>query len=180
MADEKVLDHDADGIKELDNPLPAWWLYLFYVSIIFSFYYYVASMFIGTTAADRAQAAMAKLQGQEQTVEMMLASGNAEFSKDEMVLASGKEIYTTRCASCHAADGGGLVGPNMTDNYWIHGRGEFADMYRVVVEGVPEKGMISWKPILSDDEIRAVVSYLKTFEGTTPANPKAPEGNLVE
>ena len=180
MSEEKLLDHDADGIKELDNPLPSWWLYLFYVSIIWSFYYYVATMFIGTTPAERAQAAMAKLNSTEKSVEVMLAEGDyTDFSNDPDILAQGQSVYKTNCASCHGVDGGGLVGPNMADNYWIHGA-EFADMYRVVIEGVPDKGMISWKPILKDSEIRAVISYLKTFAGTTPSKPKAPEGVLIE
>jgi cytochrome c oxidase cbb3-type subunit 3 len=97
-----------------------------------------------------------------------------EPSKDEAALFRGQEIYTTSCAPCHRADGGGLVGPNLTDDFWMHGD-SFADSLRVIWNGVPEKGMVMWKGVLKPEEIHSVASYIYTMRGSTPVNPKPPE-----
>jgi len=100
------------------------------------------------------------------------------IAKDEEQLEEGKETYTAYCASCHAPDGGGLIGPNLADAYWIHG-GAITDIYKTVTNGVLEKGMPPWGKTLKPEQLSAVVAYVSTLQGTTPANPKAPQGNPV-
>jgi cytochrome c oxidase cbb3-type subunit 3 len=95
-------------------------------------------------------------------------------SKDATILGQGKQTFLTLCAPCHRADAGGLVGPNLCDDYWIHGS-NFTDNVKVIVNGVPEKGMLTWKGILKPSEIHAVASYIYTLRGTKPVNPKPPE-----
>ncbi|MCB0263880.1 MAG: cbb3-type cytochrome c oxidase N-terminal domain-containing protein [Calditrichia bacterium] len=177
---DELLDHDYDGIQELDNDLPPWWLYMFYFTIVFGFAYllYFHVLDIGDLQA-------AEYQKEMQAAETMLAKNNAENqaqSPQEMTvltdsenLAAGKEIFMTNCMACHGANGEGGVGPNMTDEYWIHG-GAFSDIVNTIVVGVPAKGMISWKPILSPTQIQQVASYLTTLQGTNPPNGKEPQG----
>ena len=99
---------------------------------------------------------------------------------DPEQLKPGKEQFASKCASCHAPDGGGLVGPNLADKFWIHGKGELADIYKVVREGVLDKGMPAWGALMSDAELNSVVAYVKTLDGTKPANPKAPQGTEIK
>lgn len=173
-----LLDHDADGIQELDNLLPRWWVWSFYLCVAFAIgymtYYHVLKagdlqiseyekeMKVGDEIKN---AAVARF---EQSL------GSLEPSKDTSTLARGSEIYVNNCAPCHRPDGGGLVGPNLTDDFWIHGD-KFADSLRVIWNGVPEKGMVMWKGVLKPDEIHTVASYIHTLRGTSPANPKPPE-----
>lgn len=180
-----LTDHDYDGIKELDNNLPPWWLWGFYLSIVFAVVYVIRFHVVNT----------APLQGDEFTLEMTAAEedvkaylataanlvdeSNVVALTGESDLAKGKEIYNTNCVACHAADGGGLVGPNLTDEYWIHGGG-IANIFKTIKYGVPAKGMISWKDQLNPGQMQAVASYIMTLQGTTPASPKAAEGNLYQ
>ena len=189
----KLLDHNYDGIQELDNPLPSWWVNLFYGSIIFSFFYLIIFSFFIPAEGVRVDEAVKKILEPEKKVEVVAeptASTASDatsstvavdpgFPNDEDTLAAGKKVFMAKCLACHGAQGEGLVGPNFTDDYWIHGKGTEADMYKVVIEGVPDKGMISWKPMMSDEEIRAVVVYVKSLQGTNPPNPKAPQGEKV-
>jgi cytochrome c oxidase cbb3-type subunit 3 len=175
-----LLDHNYDGIQELDNNLPRWWVWLFYITIIFSavylVYYHVAK------AGD--------LQIAEYTKEMKAgeavkgaamtkfeASMNSMTpSTDAAVLDSGRQTYAKLCAPCHRVDGGGLVGPNLTDNYWIHGS-NYTDTVKVIWEGVPAKGMITWKTVLKPDEIQNVASYIYTLRGAKLATTGKPPEN---
>jgi len=176
--DPLLLDHDADGIRELDNKLPRWWVWLFYFTIIFSVvymgYYHVfakektsiAAYEIERAAGEKIKAAtMAKF---EATI------GTLEPAKDQKILDAGRMTYTTLCVPCHRADGGGLVGPNLCDDFWIHGS-NFVDNVKVIWNGVPEKGMITWKTVLNPNQIYEVASFIQTFRGTKPVNPKPPE-----
>jgi cytochrome c oxidase cbb3-type subunit III len=176
--DPLLLDHEADGIRELDNNLPRWWVWLFYLTIVFAvvymLYYHVLGM-------GRLQAA--EYQAEMEVGDKIKAVALARFEEglgamaplsDQEVLARGLQTYTTLCAPCHRDDGGGLVGPNLTDDYWIHG-GEFSQNLRVIWDGVPDKGMVSWKGILQPADIHAVASYIYTLRGTTPPNPKPRE-----
>jgi cytochrome c oxidase cbb3-type subunit 3 len=176
--DPLLLDHDADGIRELDNKLPRWWVWLFYLTIIYSViymgYYHVfakdktsmAEYEIERAAGEKIKAAtMAKF---EATI------GTLEASKEQKIVDAGRQTYTTLCLPCHRADGGGLVGPNLCDDFWIHGS-NFVDNVKVIWNGVPEKGMITWKTVLNPNQIYEVASYIQTFRGTKPVNPKPPE-----
>jgi len=180
-----LMDHEYDGIRELDNHLPPWWTWLFYITIAFGVVY------VGVYHVFKA----APLQIEEYNAEIQLAADNlavrqaelgasidetnVELTSDAAELANGKTIFNTNCAPCHREDGGGSVGPNFADDYWIHG-GNIKDLFKTIKFGVPEKGMISWQAILRPTDIRDVASYIKTFKGTNPPNPKAPQGDLYQ
>ena len=175
-------DHEYDGIQEFDNPAPFWWQLFFYLSIAFGIGYY-AYYEIGNGQSSDQQLAVSMaevkiLQNQNKPtgpdVKKLLA---LTISSDS--LNKGKEIFISKCAACHVADGGGLVGPNLTDHFWINGKGKLTDIYNVVRNGVLDKGMPAWSALMSDDEINYVVAYAKTLQGTKPANPKAPQGTEV-
>ena len=174
-----LLDHDYDGIQELDNNLPRWWVWLFYITIIFAavylVYYHVAK--VGDL-----QAAEYDKELRAGNAIKAAAMGNFESTiptlkpaTDAVVLENGRQTYAKFCAPCHRADGGGLVGPNLTDDYWIHGS-SYTDTVKVIWDGVPAKGMITWKTVLKPDEIQSVASYIYTLRGAKLASPgKLPE-----
>lgn len=180
-----LLDHEYDGIRELDNHLPPWWKWLFYFTIGWSVIYLIVYHVTGTMPLQEEEYQMELAEAREAVEARQVAStesideSTVEFSDDPAHLANGQTLYERNCAVCHQNDGGGLVGPNFTDKYWIHG-GSMQDIYRVVKYGVPEKGMISWQAQLSPVDMRDVSSYILTFQGTTPANGKEPQGDLYE
>jgi cytochrome c oxidase cbb3-type subunit III len=181
--DPLLMDHEADGIRELDNRLPRWWVWLFYFTIIFAFGYFGYYHVYGNIRPGKV-----KFSDDEYNAEMAIGSqvksnsmakfeadiASLEPSKDPDVLADGKKTFLTLCAPCHRPDGGGLVGPNLTDDYWIHGS-NFADNVKTIWNGVPAKGMITWKNSMKPKEIYYVASYIYTLRGTHPPNPKPPE-----
>jgi cytochrome c oxidase cbb3-type subunit 3 len=181
--DPLLMDHGADGIRELDNKLPRWWVWLFYLTIIFAVgyfgYYHVYGIIRPgkvKSSAEEYQVEMA-IGGQIKSNSMTKFEadiGVLQPSKDPEVLARGKKTFLTLCAPCHRPDAGGLVGPNLTDDYWIHGD-KFSDNVKTIWNGVPEKGMITWKNMLKPNEIYDVASYIYTLRGTHPPNPKPPE-----
>jgi cytochrome c oxidase cbb3-type subunit 3 len=217
MADhsDKMLDHDYDGIRELDNELPRWWVWLFYVTIIFAIFYmiYYDVLGIGYSSADAYLSEMDPNFVREQDEQpaylgllpyyrspYAATDAEKELSKkvrpvlvrmtrdtdtityialmDDASVAEGRNIYMRNCASCHGNAGEGGVGPNLTDDYWLHGA-EFNNIVKTVKYGFPTKGMISWLGQLTMDQIIQVSSYVTTLHGTSPPNPKAPEGELV-
>ncbi|MFO0242595.1 cbb3-type cytochrome c oxidase N-terminal domain-containing protein [Gemmatimonas sp.] len=179
---DKLLNHTYDGIQEYDNPMPRWWLLTFAATIVFSVIYLFNIGPVGSGKGRIADyeadmAAYAKAHpaptGGDMSSDQLLA-----LVKDEEAMEEGKEAYTAYCASCHAPDGGGLIGPNLADAYWLHG-GTIADIYKTVTIGVLEKGMPPWGKTLKPEQLSAVVAYVSTLQGTTPANPKAPQGTPV-
>jgi len=180
---EIILDHNYDGIKELDNSLPPWWLYSFYASIIFAAVYLVRyHIFEGPdqeTEFEREMvAANLAIEEYKKTAKDLVDINTVTLLTDASDLSAGKSIFETNCVACHMADGGGGIGPNLTDEYWILGGG-IKNVFRTLVEGGRDgKGMISWKATLKPLEMAQVGSYLLTFQGTTPTNPKAPEGDI--
>ena len=179
LTNERLIkDHDYDGIRELDNDLPPWWKWLFYITIVFAVIYMIRIFVFRSDDL---------LQEREYTIEMEDAALNSpaqaeaeEFElvllEEEAALDSGKETWDKICAVCHLLDGGGLVGPNMTDNYWIHGN-TVEDMFNIITNGVIEKGMIPYRDQLSEQKRLEVISYiLVELQGTKPVTPKAPEG----
>jgi len=179
-----LLEHNYDGIRELDNVLPPWWLYLFYFTIVISvayiLYYHVLDM--GDSQAMEYQKEMEYAASQKKAIEAAAPKESAEMFNlltDEASMTSGKNVFAANCAVCHAADGGGTIGPNMTDKYWIHGN-RMEDLMLTIKQGVPAKGMISWKGMLTPLQMQEVASYILSLQGTTPAKPKAPEGQLYE
>lgn len=174
----KLLEHEADGIRELDNLLPRWWVWLFYLCNIFAaaylLYYHVFKMGDLQVAEYEKERAIGEKLKTEAIASFEASLGALTPSKDPGILAQGQQTYTTLCAPCHRPDGGGLVGPNLCDDYWIHGS-NYVDNLKVIINGVPEKGMLTWRGVLKPSEIQAVASYIQTFRGTKPPNPKPRE-----
>jgi len=176
--DPLLLDHEADGIRELDNKLPRWWVWLFYLTIAFAVvylvYYHLARA--GDLSAAEYEKEMAKGDKIKQAAMAQFESQLASLqpSSDATVVAGGRETFLKLCAPCHRPDAGGLVGPNLTDDYWIHGS-NFVDNVKTILNGVPDKGMITWRGLLKPSEIMGVASYIYTLRGTKPPNPKPPE-----
>ncbi len=183
--DEIELDHNYDGIRELDNNLPPWWLYGFYITIIFAVIYLVRYHVTGSAPLPLEEYEMEMAAAAAQKEEYLKNAANlvdentVELLTAEPRIANGKAIFTKNCAVCHAQDGGGGVGPNLTDPYWIHG-GSISDVFGTIKYGVPSKGMISWKDQLSPKDIQDVSSFILTLQGTTPADTKEPQGDLDE
>lgn len=179
---DRLLEHEYDGIREYDNPMPRWWLLTFAGTVIFSILYLfnIGPMGIGDGRIANYERSIAEHAARTPQAPVVLTdSAIAAFALDPSVQEQGKTVYATNCASCHAPDGGGLIGPNITDNYWIHG-GKPADIYHVVAGGVLDKGMPPWEKTLKPEQLRAVVAYVVSLKGTSPANPKAPQGDLVQ
>ncbi|WP_026998815.1 cbb3-type cytochrome c oxidase N-terminal domain-containing protein [Eisenibacter elegans] len=176
-----VLDHNYDGIRELDNHLPPWWVYLFYVSLAFSLVYiavfHIFDVFPLQDKEYEQQMAQAKVAVEAYKAQMAnnIDESNVELIKDADVLANAKSIYDEECATCHGIAGEGGVGPNLTDEYWLHG-GSIQDVFKTIKYGVPSKGMIAWEKKLKPDEMQAIASYILTLQGTNPPNAKDPQG----
>ncbi len=180
---EIILDHNYDGIKELDNSLPPWWVYSFYISIIFAVVYLARyHVFDGDTQIDELETELAEakiaIEAYKKTAKDLVDFNTVTLLTEASDLSAGKNIFDTNCVACHMADGGGGIGPNLTDKNWILGGG-IKNVFKTVSEGGRSgKGMIPWKQLLKPVEMAQVSSYLLTFEGTTPANPKAAEGDV--
>lgn len=187
ISEEKdiILDHNYDGIHELDNVLPPWWVYMFYATMIFAFVYIVRFHVVkeyNQTQEFEMEVAAANLAIEEykKTAKDLVDVNTVVRLTETSDLTNGKKIFESNCVACHMADGGGGIGPNLTDEYWILGGG-IKNVFRTISEGGRDgKGMVSWKAILKPAEMAQVASYVLTFEGTTPANPKAAEGELYK
>lgn len=179
------LDHDYDGIHELDNNLPPWWLYLFYFTIAFAIGYLYIFQFSDIGPSQKEEYEMAMEEGEKAKLAYIANVGstvdetNVTLLTDEGDLAAGKEIFVGNCAACHGQLGEGGIGPNFTDKYWLHG-GDVKDLFKVVKYGVPEKGMISWQSQLRPVDMQKVTSYILSLQGTNPPNQKEKQGELYE
>ena len=182
---DKLLDHDYDGIKELDNPMPKWWLYGFYFCIAFAFlylmYYHVLGW--GPNAQQEYQAEMAYAQKHYSQVKTEEQEHNGEAKDDpfehmkpltdKASIAAGKKIFDSVCFACHGQHAQGMVGPNLTDDYWIHGC-KFGTIMKNITTGFPSKGMPPYGggKTLDTKELQDVVSYIRSLHDSHPANPK--------
>jgi len=178
-----TLNHDYDGIKELDNTLLPWWVYLFYTTIIFSVIYLVRFEILGGDNQEtelKKELAQAKIDVAEymKTAPDLMDVSKVTQLTDAASLAEGKTIYTTNCVACHRADGGGQIGPNLTDDQWILGGGIKEIFHTLENGGRDGKGMISWKGTLKPKEMQKVASYVMSLKGSNPKDPKAPEGEI--
>jgi cytochrome c oxidase cbb3-type subunit 3 len=177
-----LLDHDYDGIKELDNHLPPWWKWMFYATIAYAFIHfgYFIIWKIGPDQYEKYDKKIALLQIQK--AEYLASAANSvdettvTFIGDAAHLAGGKNIFIANCATCHGELGEGKIGPNLTDDYWIHG-GSIKDIFTTVKYGVANK-MIPWQDQLLPSEMSEVASYVASLKGTNPANALAPQGEL--
>ena len=178
-----LLSHEYDGIRELDNHLPPWWKWLFYATIIFGVFY-VAIYHVWKSAPLQTQEyenellAAARLEEERRADDVdAINEDNVTFSEEVAVIEQGKLLYDVNCVACHRNDGGGLpgLGPNLTDEYWLHGGG-IKNVYKTIQDGVSGTSMISWKTQMSPDDMRAVGSYVITLQGTNPPNAREPQG----
>ena len=181
---DELLDHEYDGIREYDNPMPGWWKWMFYATIVWAVIYFVGiNLGYVPTYEDDLAAGQAELQVMRDKHELESPTVDqamlAEAAADEQAIATGKEAYATNCASCHGQKGEGLIGPNLTDKYWLHG-GSLADIHTTVKEGVTEKGMPAWGGMLTQDQVIGVVAFIDSIKGTDPPNAKEPQGEPVE
>lgn len=185
--DKFVPEHEFDGIRELANNPPWWLTFILLGSILFAYIYIARYHFFNDGDLQVAEYEQQMLDAIPEEVEEAATTGEGGISietvkvdytiplDDKADLAKGAKVFATNCAVCHLAEGQGLVGPNLTDEYWIHG-GSFEDIMHIINTGVIEKGMIAWKGQLSSKQIHQVASYITTLVGTNPPNPKAPEG----
>ena len=184
--DEVMTDHEYDGIRELDNVLPPWWKYGFYITILIGIFYYVQVFTNSEKYSQEMEYANEVEQSKKEIEEYIKANPdlfnteNLEVFTDAENLAKGKELFTTKtCTACHLEDLGGSIGPNLTDENWVLG-GDMSNIFNTITKGGrPGKGMISWESTLSLLERQQLSSYIISMQGTTPANPKAPEGDIV-
>lgn len=179
-------DHEYDGIRELDNSLPPWWLWGFYISIVFGIFYLFHYHVLGTGSLSAAEYNSELVQAdldKEAYIKTMEAKGEAVVNEENVTLLTdasslqaGAAIFKGQCAACHAENGGGKIGPNLTDEYWIYG-GSVKNLFKIISNGTPN-GMTSWKGVLSGKDIQDVASYVKSLKGSNPAGGLPPKGDI--
>lgn len=182
---EADMGHDYDGIRELNNPTPPWWRYGFYCSILFGVVYLwrfhiseTAPLQIEELQIAEAKAAVAK-EAYLKNAANNIDENNVTLLKDAADIEAGKKLFIAGCAACHGVEGQGVVGPNLTDDHWIHG-GKVNEIFSTIKYGVPDKGMKSWKEDFSPKQLAQLTGYIKSIRGTKPANPKDQQGTLYE
>ncbi|SET83103.1 cbb3-type cytochrome c oxidase N-terminal domain-containing protein [Hymenobacter actinosclerus] len=175
---DELMGHDYDGITEFDNDLPPWWKYGFYFTIVFAIGYMV---FYHVTYTGDLQ--LAEYETEMQQAALLVSADDDDPNKLTTYTAltagpdleAGKALFITNCAACHGTEGEGKVGPNLTDDYWLHG-GDVNHVYKTIKFGVTSKGMVAWKGKLSGKQILQVASYIESLHGTNPPNAKEPQG----
>jgi len=179
-----LLDHNYDGIRELDHRMPPWLSYFFYGTVAFAVVYMVSFWVLETVPTGEAEytAEVARAEAQiaeyQKTVAAGIDENTARLVTDPKALETGKALFARNCQACHGAAGEGGVGPNLTDEYWMHG-GTVGEVFKTIKYGVPEKGMIAWQQKLKPAEIQDLSSYILSLQGTRPAGGKEPQGEKV-
>jgi cytochrome c oxidase cbb3-type subunit 3 len=178
-----LLDHEYDGIREYDNPLPGWWKKLFLGSFFFAigygFHYHLSGNGISVAGAYESEMAQVREEQARRALgETVNEEGLGKLMLDAKLMADAKAVFALRCTPCHGERAQGVIGPNLTDGYWLHGHGTLMDIYQDVSEGFPAKGMPAWKMQLSSVQVRALAAYIGTLRGANLPG-KAPEGALV-
>ena len=177
---DNLTNHDYDGIREYDNPLPNWWLATFIGSVIFAFIYWLHYEFGGgPTLLAEFKEDMGKIQSQRPAEVFDSEEELLKLSAQANIISSGKGIYLSKCASCHGIELQGIIGPNLVDEYWLHG-GKISDMTNTIRKGVLEKGMPAFETMIKADEIKSVAVYINSNRGSKPANSKAPQGEKFD
>jgi cytochrome c oxidase cbb3-type subunit III len=177
---EKII-HEYDGIHEADNNLPRWWLVTLWGTVAFAAVYYLhysafrSGLNPGDAYREEAKAAASAEAERIKAMGTITPEAMVTLSKDPATVALGKETFTTYCTACHGPNAGGTIGPNLTDEYWLHG-GKPDQIYKTVRDGWPDKGMIAWAPSLGEQKVRAVAAYVLTLKNTNVAGGKAPQG----
>ena len=177
-----MLNHEYDGIKELNNSVPPWLNYIFIGSLVFAIFYLLHFHVLGTGMSQFDEYSH-EMEVASMEMELLMQSGafiteeNVTPLEDEASLTAGKERFKKDCTPCHGVNAEGTIGPNLTDDYWIHG-GKISDIFHTIKVGVPEKGMVAWGTQLNPKQMQELASYVLTLRGTNPPNGKAPEGEL--
>jgi cytochrome c oxidase cbb3-type subunit 3 len=187
MSDEpkgdRLLEHEYDGIQEYDNPMPRWWIWIFWATIVFAALYWLNLPGIGSGKGRLAAYEQEMSQAEAKYGARAPAPGSGPsdaeliaFAQDPAKRAQGRTVYETHCTPCHRADGGGIIGPNLTDDFWVHG-GRPTQILHTLNVGVLDKGMPAWgATVLKPDDVAAVTAYVMSLRGTNPPAPKGPEG----
>ena len=178
-----LLEHEYDGIREYDNPLPGWWKKIFWGSFFFAigygFHYHLSGNGVSVAAAYEQEMTVAHAEQARRALgESVTEAGLAKLMLDQKLMADAKAIFAQRCTPCHGEHAQGVIGPNLTDDSWLHGKGTLMDIYQDVSEGFPAKGMPPWKMQLSPVQVRELASFIGTLRGTNVPG-KAPEGTPV-
>lgn len=176
-----LLEHNYDGIRELDHPLPRWWVYTFILTGVFGLPYYLAHTFFGAQSIQEELVEdMASIELKQSKSEDKKGSFDLEKYKAYLLTPKAAKIarktYKRKCKACHGASGEGGVGPNLSDNFWMHGDGSLETVYSSINKGIPDKGMAAWGVTLGEDKMFAVLKYVMDFQGTNPGGGKAPQG----
>lgn len=178
-----LLDHNYDGVMELDNNLPPWWKGIFYIAIAFAPVYLYFNHWADFSMSSREAYAL-EMERAEEEVKAFLATqenavdeSNVELLADAGALEKGRAVFVAKCSVCHGKAGEGGIGPNLTDEYWLHG-GEIKDVFKSIKYGIPAKGMIAWKNDLRPRDMQEIASFIKSIGGTNPPNGKEPQGEL--
>lgn len=179
-----VLEHEYDGIREYDNPLPRWWVWMFagsfWFSIAYFFHYHVSGRGESVAAAYEADLAEARAQAAKSSLAAPVSEESlGKLMADAALMKDSQALFGLRCAPCHGDRGQGLIGPNLTDDAWLHGRGSLTDIYGVIDAGVLAKGMPAWGKQLSPIDVRKLAAFVGTQRGKALAG-KAAEGERVD
>lgn len=185
---DKLLDHEYDGIRELDNHMPFWWLWLFFCTIAFAVFYLLFYQVLGWGLTQHEEyeqeiaAAEAKFDGSEQ--QEPAAAFTWSISEEEQDIQAGKKLFTDPaqlCFTCHGKKGQGLVGPNLADNQWLHGCTP-EEIANSIINGFPDKGMLAYGSgtKISNEKVQQLVSYIASLQGTEPAEAKEADPNRAE
>jgi cytochrome c oxidase cbb3-type subunit 3 len=181
--EDVLLDHNYDGIMELDNDMPPWWVKLFYVTVItaviYMFHYHVFKT--GKLQGDEYASELKVAEEQKEAFRKLAANNIDETTVTQLMvtaeLEEGKSLFVAKCSPCHGKNAEGIVGPNLTDEYWLHGGG-IKNVFKSIKFGIPQKGMIAWETQLKPTDIQKVASYILSIQGSHPANAKAPQGEI--
>lgn len=183
--EDLLIDHSYDGIQELDNPTPVWFNALFYSTIVFAIGYLLV-YHVFEWGMNQEQEYLAEIELAEKQRVAFLESSGTNIDENTVTLdlspamvTAGQEIYLQNCSACHGSQGEGMIGPNLTDEYWLHG-GDIKDIFRVIKYGVPDKGMVPWESNLTPVQISQVSNFIASISGTTPPNAKEPQGDKYE
>ncbi len=182
--DNIIQGYEYDGITEYDNPCPQWLMYIFYFTLFLAVFYLGHHFGSSKSRSERLKAPKDEIQKiQAQAPEPLPEVSESKLVallKDPVTLANGNETYAAKCAPCHGAFGEGFIGPNLVDNYWLHGKGKISDIANVIRSGIPDSGMVAWKERISEENILQIAVYIKSLKSTQPEESKEPEGELIE
>jgi cytochrome c oxidase cbb3-type subunit 3 len=188
LYDDKIIEgYEYDGITEYDNPCPVWLLYIFYFTALLAVFL-LGYHFGGNSMNETIEAYAIKLKEAQTQTPVETSVQKPEVSESELLallqdpdaLADGGEIFGDQCALCHGYSGEGMIGPNLIDNYWLHGKGKISDIVVSISSGIPDKGMAAWADRIPEQQILHIAAYIKSIQGTVTENAKEPDGELVE